>query len=147
MKGKLPVSKAKTAYGLLSEIAALAIAEPKRIAMTLWLQKETGPQHRSLPEGYPACGTVGCVGGWTIALKPTAARKINGGLFGPDREDSGQRAGRRLGLTEEQADELFLPSDICNSSNQQTPAHARAVVAHIRRFQKKYRTQLLAKKV
>lgn len=131
MKGKLPVSKAKTAYGLLSEIAALAIAEPKRMLMSEWkITLETVTEEGIQPKGgFPACGTVGCIGGWVETLKP-----------------SSPGAGLVLGLSVLQEDDLFF-GDLCSAPNQQTAKHAHAVARHIRRFQKKYRTQLLAKKV
>lgn len=142
----VPTSKAKTAYGLLSEIAALALAEPKRIAMNDWLV--TRGSSRTPALGFPACGTVACVAGWAVTLRPTKAReKFDqwSGLY--ETEDAGDRAQRVLGLSDKQADRLFRPTSLMCASNLQTPAHARATVRHIRQFQKRYKAQLLAKKV
>ncbi len=47
-----------------------------------------------------------------------------------------------LGLTDDQAQELFFPTDLVEARNRGTKAHARATIAHIRRFQKANRKQL-----
>lgn len=138
----IPVSKAKTAFGLLSEVAKVALAEPKRIYMGLWGgQKGNFSRLTSdvTSSGYeniglhidkrPACDTVGCIGGWTEALKP------------------GKAASLRLGLSPTQAECLFYPYRLCEEPNQGTLAHAKKVVAHIKRFQKKYSSQLKRTKV
>lgn len=127
----LPVSKAKTAFGLLSEIAKLTLKEPKRMRMDIW----GGREHNASSELYdltqaPACGTVGCIGGWTDVLTKQKRGK----------------AGETLGLTSAQEDALFMPG-LMFDNEQGTPKHARKVVAHIKRFQKKYATQLRKKRV
>lgn len=132
----LPQSRARTAYGLLSEIAALALKEPKRIAMGVWCWKGLAGTKKFVESSlvdemevtFPACGIVGCIGGWTETLRP------------------GCNAWQRLGLNQAQGHELFRPN-LVYDIRQQTPWHARATVRHIRRFQQKYRAQLLAKKV
>lgn len=132
MKSLIPKSKAKTAYGLLSEVAALVRAEPKRLAMAIWT---TDGDEDLPPTGvFPACGTVGCIGGWTETLMRER------GIEYPD-------APTILGLVGEQSALLFCPSRLMNAANQQTPEHAAETVAHIHKFQKRYRAQLLAKKV
>ena len=127
MAALIPKSKAKTAYGLLSEIAALVTAEPKRFDMSTWIRREKHGENAR--RGFPACGTVGCIGGWTQLLRP--------------REGGAQTI---LGLTFEQSNELFTPSGWL-AEDGQTAAHARKYVAHLRRFQKKYAAQLKAKKL
>lgn len=135
----MPTSRAKTAYGLLSEIAKLAFEEPKRIRMGLWKQSRgvNLNQHPDIGvDEWPGCGSIGCVGGWVDYLRPT---------------DTGitvmLRAGRVLGLSDLQAEALFEPNNLMDANNQGTTAHARKVIAHIRRFQKKYAAQLKAKRV
>lgn len=128
----IPKSKAKTAYGLLSEVVAIITAEPMRLDMNDWLSHrgKHDDAWNSPPKGYPVCGTVGCIGGWVDTLKGRecgAATEI-------------------LGLSDTQEHRLFMPSGLMNMQPQ-TLAHARATVKHIRMFQKKYRKQLLAKKV
>lgn len=62
MKTKaLPKSKAKTAYGLLSEVRRLILEEPKRYDQGAFICR-IGGKGRSWdldPEQAPACGTVG----------------------------------------------------------------------------------------
>lgn len=126
-RAKIPTSRAKTAYGLLSEIASLALEEPKRIAMSIWSTKEgdTPPTDR-----YPKCGTVGCIGGWASILRGNSSP-----------------ASELLGIEGRQIDELFYDDRLMADPHQQTRRHAMKVVAHIRRFQKKYLTQLKATKL
>lgn len=125
---KIPKSRAKTAYGLLGEIRALALDEPKRMEMCSWGGVVGNARFR---REAPACGTVGCIGGWVNVLHPKS------------REEGARIA---LGITYDQADELFY-GDLCTDDDQGTMKHARRVGALIRKFQKKYRAQLLAKKV
>lgn len=144
MATSIPKSTAETAYDLLSEVAALALAEPKRINMNTW-RLRAGVDGCEPVRGYPECGTVGCIGGWVDTLRNApshAAQNI-------------------LGLTDEQADELFYDDgllkeagnveddedDDVTDSLAQTPEHANNVVAHIRKFQLKYAAQLKAKRV
>jgi len=132
---KIPTSKAKTAYGLLSEVAALALAEPKRIDMSRWVCREGSPSQYEWDyvaplRGYPACGTVGCIGGWVDTL----TRKKVGDAYDT------------LGLGLDAGNELFMPPWWADRDTQ-SRAHARKVVAHIRKFQKKYASQLKRKKV
>ena len=61
---RIPRSKATNAYDLLSEIQDLIRTEPKRYNQNIWLRRvKRGEAKR------PACGTVGCVAGWVVALK------------------------------------------------------------------------------
>lgn len=126
-KSLIPKSRAKTAYGLLSEVARVVTEEPKRFDMSLW-RKVEGRTMFPPALGFPACGTVGCLGGWAEVLRPGIA------------------AAATLGLTDDQANELFCPTG-WNAVAGQTAAHARKYVAHLRRFQKKYAKQLKAKKL
>lgn len=123
----IPTSKAKTAYSLLSDIVKLTVDEPRRMRMQSW-GGDIGNAEFLAPSKRPACNTVGCIGGWTTVLRP------------------GPTAEKVLGLTGEQADELFF-GPLCADPNQGSPNHARKVVALIRKFQKKYRAQLLKTKV
>lgn len=123
MKNRLiPKSKAKTAYGLLSEISALILAEPKRYNQDTWRYSQ------SPSDGGPACGTVGCIAGWVATLKP---KKYMGVWSNADEV---------LGLNDQQSGELFIAADV--KGNFQTARHARSGAAHIRRFQKQYASQL-----
>lgn len=124
---QIPTSKAKTAYSLLSDIAKLAVDEPRRMRMQSW-GGEIGNAYWMAPDMRPACNTVGCIGGWTNVLRR-----------GPSAESV-------LGLTSEQADELFF-GPLVQDENQGSRRHALKVAAMIRKFQKKYRAQLLKTKV
>lgn len=146
MTTKIPTSRAKTAYGLLSEIAALAIEEPKRMRMGDWrVRRATASVEPDL--GFPACGTVGCIAGWAVTLRRVRLRFHESIFGGRYKEHEGDAAERLLGLTSEQSVALFKPQDLVKDPCQQTPEHARKVVAHIRRFQKAHRAQLLKTRI
>lgn len=122
----LPKSKAKNAFDLLSEIAALTKDEPRRMRMESWggiIGNAKGM------DKAPSCGTVGCIGGWVDVLKGSDEHAID-----------------VLGIDTLQADELFYGEEV-NDARQGTVRHARRVIALIRRFQKKYAKQLKAKRV
>lgn len=133
MKSLIPKSKAKTAYGLLSEVRAIIRAEPKRYdqhdLLTIRAEHERN-------DSTPACGTVACVAGWVTVLKSRRPLDV----------DQWDYAERKLGLTPNQGLELFRMS-AAGFDDRQTPKHAQKGAAHIREFQQKYRARLLAKKV
>lgn len=138
-KTKLPTSKAKTAYGLLSDICRIITEEPKRYDQSFWIYRPYGDNGASSypDKGFPSCGTVACVAGWVATLKaPT--RQFHAA-------DTKGIAADVLGIDSMSASRLFDGAAI--GFYPQTDTHAAAGVAHIRRFQKKYRAQLLAKKV
>lgn len=134
-KSAMPVSKAKTAYGLLSEIRKLILEEPKRYNQNYDLVTE-GAFLGS--EVMPACKTIGCVAGWCCALKvgrevdsllvPTTARAI-------------------LGVDGDAFMELYRHDAVPCQREIGFERHARLGAAHIAKFQKKYAKQLKAKKV
>lgn len=91
---------------------------------------------------WPACDTVGCVAGWTVAMiRPSLiGRVVNGYSF-----DVRDGAKGLLGLvSREQASELFEPSHLVRDPQQGQPAHAERVVAHILDFTDRYADQLRA---
>lgn len=129
----IPKSRAKTAYGLLSEIRALILAEPKRYDQTTFIARENDAWSFVLGLKMPACGTVGCVAGWVATLK------------GPrdfSYEDASMIAEDILGVP---CHDLFNGGAV--KQRPQTAAHAKAGAHHIAKFQKEHRAQLLAKKV
>lgn len=138
----LPKSKAKTAYGLLSEIRKLILAEPTRYDQHNWIVCDNVPRlsngKNSFPyDEMPHCGTVGCVAGWVRALKaPTSRASFHA---------TGRLAAKILGLDHGQGMDLFEP--YAAVGNPQSVHHARSGAAHIERFQKKHATQLKATKV
>lgn len=134
-RAAVPTSKAKTAYGLLSEVRRLILAEPLRYDQGWWLSKR-GKRNSYEPEkGFPSCGTVGCVAGWVVTLKRKKAR-----------EGQIQQAARQvLGLDYETASEFFDAS--AARGGPQTEAHAQQGAAHIARFQQEHAAQLKATRV
>ena len=121
---KRPTSKATNAYDLLTDIGKIAIADPRRMRMKVW---SLAGDHELLrwgipPTEHPACGTVGCIGGWANILRPHST----------------------LGLTARMRMELFFNDTLCRAADQGTLAHAKRVVAHIRKFQRKYAKRLKA---
>lgn len=125
----IPTSKAKTAFRLLTEVIDLVADEPKRMDMGEW--HSTAGSDVAPRRGFPKCGTVGCIGGWCETLKP-----------GHDVSDL-------LDLSADQLDELCYHKSLIEHAESfgQTRVHANRVIAHIRRFQKKYAAQLKAKRV
>lgn len=140
-KSLIPKSKAKTAYGLLSEIRALILAEPLRYDQRDILTIVPASQR---DKDTPACGTIGCVAGWVCALKNARAKVLAetpcGGV-----NPVLIYAAKKLGLNDWQRSELFGPFRAGMSDR--GPSHARAGAEHIRKFQSANRHQLLAKKV
>lgn len=53
---------------ILRAVKRLILAEPKRLHMADWGQRRSGP-------GAPACGTVGCIAGWTVLVSSGLASK------------------------------------------------------------------------
>lgn len=141
-KNAIPKSKAKTAYGLLSEIRKLILEEPKRYYQGSWRASDW-----LAPEQLPACGTVCCVAGWVDTLKsPKPAGDKDWDVI-EDRPLAAARAIRILGLSENQSWTLFNGHAAGDYSNSDPAAHAKRGAAHIARFQKKYAAQLKAKRV
>ena len=130
----MPVSKARNAYELLQEIRKLILEEPKRYDQEYTLTVGDGPD-------MPACGTVGCVAGWTVALKlpdRVAQYSYGGGVC--------IRAATILGLDYEQRSLLF-DGGALGRTRPQTLRHAKRGAEHIKRFMEKHAKQLKAKKV
>lgn len=143
-KNEPPRSDASNSYDLLEDFCTIALENPLRIRMGSVLL--TGAQLEqsinamlsgcpmigasTAPVQMPDCGTVGCVAGWTLALRGF-------GVFGA----GVIVAGDKLGLDFSQRQELFFPS-FYQSGDQQTKTHARLTVAHVRAFMNKYEAQL-----
>lgn len=132
-KKTIPLSRAKTAYGLLSEIRRLILDEPKRYDQTDVLR--TRPLYGT-GSYWPSCGTVGCVAGWATTLKGKPSR---------DGWKTLMRARHILGLDAQQADDLFDGG--AAGHDPQKPGHARRGAYHIAAFQVAHAKQLKAKKL
>jgi hypothetical protein len=129
----IPKSRAKTAYGVLSEVRKLILQEPLRYDQTNILSfKEIDNEY----DTYPSCGTVGCIAGWiTVLTCPKPKRETFPWDYAVD----------RLGLTWEQSIALFTA--VAADGEGQTRYHARSGAEHIARFQKKFEKQLRAKRI
>lgn len=128
------LDRAVSAYAFLVDVLVPVLDEdPARVAMGFWIDAHDDARCAGggavVTGARPECGTVGCVGGW--------AEFITGGY----RHD-GLNARESLGLSFEQAEELFMPKNLLYAKNQGTRRHATAVVKHVRRFAEKYRAQL-----
>lgn len=132
---RIPKSRAKTAYALLTEVKRLGLEEPKRMAMNVSL---TRPDKYSRYWKQPRCGTVGCIAGW-VAVLTNPDVSLESDIIGI--------AQRKLGLTRSQANDLFLDDTLCNAENPQTRARAQAVARHIEKFQREHAARLKAKKI
>lgn len=143
-KKAMPKSKAKTAYGLLSEIRRLILEEPERYDQNQYLLTKEAFSWKFEQPSAPACGTIGCVAGWTCALK---------GLRWPRNEAVLDQARIILGVDEAAATSLFrfdavpLRSPSLFEKRVTPQRHARLGARHIAKFQKKYAAQLKAKRV
>ena len=131
---KVPIlTRQISSYALLDQVKKLILEEPKRICMAFELSQEGDGKEQDLPEGYPRCGTVGCVGGWC------------GYLLGEKKDISLGNVGRYMNLIDDQSNELFFPAGwLSDRTDAQTPTYARKVAAHVSHFQKKYERQLKA---
>lgn len=130
------ITEPTTAYDLLTKVCEVITEEPKRYNQGRWLRRERG-------RSAPACGTVGCVAGWCVAL-------VDSTVIDDRRAPIGDRAMNILGIDEDQRMELFAGDAVADFpliQGQGGHLYARAGVRHIRRFQEKYAEQLKAKVV
>src|SRR5687768_12958898 len=121
-KSAMPVSKAKTAYGLLGEVRQIILDEPKRYDQSCWLMNDDDifrfKYGDAVEENIPACGTVGCVAGWVVALK----RRRTGHI--------GIDAAEILGLTDMQRRSFFRPNAGGQRDKLGAERHARRGAEH-----------------
>jgi|SRR5579859_2543571 len=149
-----PRSKAKNAYELLNDVCRVVLDEPKRVHMDAYITAFQNPGRVACEIGDgPACGTVGCIGGWVAILKRRPHVDLSTTL-------SISNIAANL-LTDEEGvlkdivrypGSLFSDSLFDKHGDQQdykygTREYARAVVRKIRAFQKRHKAALLAKAV
>mgnify|MGYP001604603427 CR=1 FL=1 len=134
----VPVSKAKNAYELLTEVEKLILDEPLRYDQTSYIARVDGfgGALGIDVESTPECGTVGCVAGWVATLKRGTAFTY---------EQCPGIAAEILGIDGSQVHELFGMQKAAGRA--QTPEHARSGATLIRAFKKAYARQLKAKAV
>lgn len=132
-------SNAKTAYGLMSDIVAYILEEPKRIYMAAWaIQGKEDIQYELGSDG-PMCGTVGCIAGNALVL--TNQKLPSSGV--------GRIAKRVLGGDDidlwDGLEALFTDIDV--SAAYGTKKYARIVAKRIAQFQKKHEAELRAVRI
>ena len=84
----------------------------ERVDMRFWMTDLAADKpHESLLAGRPDftqikhdCGTAGCIAGWTLSMWPPRAKSFEGTY-----QQVFDLAQKRLGLTDDQAVELFTP--------------------------------------
>ncbi len=121
-----------TAYTFLTVVLPKVIlAEPKRMRMGTWISSRYDGEDDE--DVYPACGTIGCIGGWTELMTGhnRSAAKVLGIDFVIDPK------------SQDYLDTiLFEDHKLMRSPAQGTLSHAKAVVAHMRRFARKHEKRL-----
>lgn len=143
----IPYSTATNAYDLLSDVVAAILEEPKRFDMRDWY---LGPSHtwKYRRAQRPACGTIACIAGWTVALAQPTDPDSNGPTralltllgeelpdLGPEREAQRKWAWR---------DFYSLFHQTSSDLDAGTQAYAEDYAAQIRRLQERYRDLLVS---
>lgn len=152
-------SKATTGLALMRDVRKAILAEPKRANMRVAVQS------RLDAEG-PACGTVGCIAGWTVLLHDGRRKALRDNAdtlpYDAPNLDAVQRARHILGrnvdyetvvVHNEAYSDTFRDvfndggGDACSSTHPGTPEHAAAVAARIDQFVAKNRAALKARRL
>ncbi len=121
---------------LLDKVIEHMEAEPKRANMDTWLDENEQAYH------HP-CHTVGCIAGWTVALKKGRKKAVAGSRYW---ENIQSDAKKLLRITHDQAQELFLPGNwpskfqerMDKSKGPGTKSYVKVIKARIKAFQKEY---------
>ena len=87
---------------LLRKVKRHILAEPKRLYMPAYIIRKEDGMDISRP--FARCGTAACIAGWTYILSVKSKTP-------PRTGDEHTEAAELLGLTELQADRLFLPGN------------------------------------
>lgn len=101
---------------ILRRVTKHILASPKRLVMGNWVETKTTYNswfNDEIRDGseYASCGTAACIAGWTVLLTSVKNKKFKN--FVNKREhkhtyfDWERAAGKKLGITEEQATRLF----------------------------------------
>lgn len=138
---KIPVSRAKTAWGLMLDVRRAIKNEPKRADMTTIAESRVGDD-----VAVPPCGTVGCVAGWIQLL---SGRSVNNA--GNSTQPACAILGRRLNYQTVGPDKHYVfnsgDGDACEMTSPGTKAHAKAVIHRIDEFMAINKVGLKAKKI
>jgi hypothetical protein len=150
-------TKAKTAWDLLNEVCRIIEAEPQRYNQGQWVRLVEKDNKSGYT--YPECGTIGCVAGWVDIL--TEGRKqarADSSSFIGDNLFVAAKAAKTLGITHQQADDLFDGEALQTTArvfgfegrtlpDKGTQEYAALGVAHIYRFMHRNERRLRSKRV
>lgn len=139
----IPLSKAKTAYGLLRDVQRVILAEPKRANMGTFAT-DASDYFDGDTSLAPACGTVGCFAGWVNVLS-----KGQTAAFKADDTEAKELLGWYLNYELPHGYSVFNAGagDRCETTRRGSPAHARAVSNRIEGFIKRNLKALKARKL
>jgi hypothetical protein len=132
-------SNAKTAYELMSDIAAYVMEEPKRLWMGDWIIEGEAEIEDFFDTQGPACGTVGCIAGNAVVL---TGQTQNGRSTATTATEILAGDNHRLGTSVQC---LFLNTEV--EAKYGSEKYAQIVVERIKRFQEKYETELRGVKI
>lgn len=155
VKSLLPQSKATNAYQLLADVIECIKQEPKRLDMNVW-REENGTNVDSSwvdwrqKANWPACGTIGCVGGWTETLMRSRRKHSNSDAFelllGSNEPDEWAPSLEQAVQRRRDLHDLFYPG-FHNHKLAGTARYATAVIKRIQAFMKKHEKTLKARKL
>ena len=132
-----------SSWDVLERVKELVREEPKRMAMSVELVRKALQSYSDhAPLGYPRCGAVGCIGGWSGILLQMVDWE---GKQSPVLADVAERMGLDW---ETQASDFFYPVrpglHWSYKADVQTPEYAERVIKHIKEFQQLHKRQLKA---
>ncbi len=122
---------------LYDKVVAHILEEPKRMDMDRWVQNPFYVKENRMP----ACGTVACFGGWSVALsKRWKYAKLNEHYW-----SIGPMARAALGITWEESDVLFItsrwPQEYREGLNALTPG-TKPYAKLVAKFAKKFKAEI-----
>lgn len=127
-------SNAKTAYGLLSDIAAYILEEPKRVYMGDWVITNMDEIRDEFGVEGPECGTVGCIAGNALLLSGRPMQWVE--------SNATDLLGGADGNLQDDVDDLFLDVEV--DAPYGTKKYAQIVAKRIAKFQKEHKAALKA---
>lgn len=124
----LPLSEARTGWELCEELKVVIREEWRRIAMNR-IQTRVAPDRKKAP----ACGIVGCLGGWSLTLRRIDFYTTHELFYSQVYKLLGKLNYDCVGPTHQN---VFNggEGDECYTTNPGTRAHARAVIKRLDRF-------------
>lgn len=137
----IPKSRAKNSYELLNDVVKVMREEPKRVRFGDWLMTFAG---NKFSKDVPACGTIGCIAGWCIAVRAPSANILEEIELQQNSHESPRQIAHRLFPLDlkSEVDDLFGVTIWSTYSNVEgtpgTHEHARSVIRRIRQFQKSH---------